>query len=93
MTTATARLEDRTSEDRMSRRTCSATIIAIAAPVIVPPVVVVVVQTTVVVARATNQAILLALITAYLTTLIAREPAVRTKDASLRAKLSLALAQ
>jgi hypothetical protein len=62
--------------------------------VIATPVVVVVVQTTVVVvAHATNQAILLTLITAYLTTLIARESAVRTKDASLRAKLSLTLAQ
>lgn len=47
----------------------------------------------VVVARATNQAILLALGTTYLTALVACEPAVRTKDVPLRTNLSLALAK
>jgi hypothetical protein len=91
---ALATPEARTPEDRVTHGTRSATIIAIAAPVIVATVVVKVIKTAVVVvARATDQAILLALITAYLTALVARESAVRTKDAPLRANLTLALAQ
>jgi hypothetical protein len=54
----------------------------------------IIIQTAVVVATdATNQTILLVPVAAQLTTLVAREPAVRTIGTSLLANQSLALAQ
>lgn len=78
------------SEDRMSGRACSATIVAVAAPVIATTVIV---PTVVVSALAANLATQVAAVVSNVAALRARDRAVRTVNAALLPNLALALAQ
>jgi hypothetical protein len=77
----------------MRRRACAATIIAVAAPVIAAIAIVEVPTTVVVASHSTNQTIIAALTASQLTSLVAREPAVRTENAPLVSDRTSALAQ
>jgi hypothetical protein len=80
------------TEDRMRRRACTATIIAVAAPVIAAIIGVEVTTAVVVASQATNHTIIAALTASQLTSLVAREPAVRTEITSLLSDRTSALA-
>lgn len=77
------------SEDRMARRACSATIVAVTAPVIAATVIT---PAVVVAALAANLAAQVTTIMTNVSALGARDCAVRTIDAPLLPNLAMALA-